>query len=281
MFRLRREECRELCVGRFGQLSVSDHGGVRTLSCSGICHGSMWLDPPAVIDGMIYRPGPIPEAEYLLGWLLAAAARPDGHVLMAGLGSGAGPIALAWAFPELRITVAEIDPAVVELARRHFPLLPYYEQQGRIRVVTQDIVELAWTSTTNDWSLACLDAFENGSHLHCPPALLQALHGRAEALWLNVLEVDNYRQTRRYADLLIDCGWEPTAVMAIVEPAGGGLMYGNVLLGTQPLALERLRNFAPFTALDHRQSQATHAELRSLIARTKPWESVAPEWEEI
>jgi len=265
--------CRETITGRFGRLSVSDTAEVRSLDCSQACHGSAWLEPPAEIDGVLYRPGPIPESIYLLGWLLTAAADHEGHVLMAGLGSGAGPIAMAWTFPSLRLTVAEIDPVVIGLARRHFPLLAYFESQGRIRIVAQDIVELVQASNEDHWTMACLDAYEDSTRLHCPSALLQALRGRADGIWLNVLDDGFFTATRHFADLLIAHGWTPASVMAM-DDFTSDFMSGNVLLGTRPLDLVALDDFAPFAALDHRNADRAHAQLRSLIKQTRPWSAL-------
>lgn len=274
MFTLHEETILELAEGRFGQLSVCDAGGIRSLSCTWACHGSAWIEPAVEIGGVRFQPGPLPESLYLLSWLLAAAARPDGHVLMAGLGPGVGPIALAWAFPDLRITVVEIDPAMITLARRHFPLLAHYEALGRIRIVQQDIVEHVWQANDADWSIACLDAYQDTTSLYSPTALLQALHGRADAVWMNILEANGFEVTRRYADTLIDTGWQPECVMPVHDHADG-VMCGNVLLGTVPLDQQALSGFAPFAGIDHPFAVRAQAQLVNLLSRARPWSTVA------
>lgn len=268
------EVVREVLMGRFGQLSVSDSEGVRSLSCSWACHGSSFLLPAAELAGGRLEPGPVPESDYMLGWLIAAAARPDGHVLMGGLGSGAGPIALAWAFPRLHVTVVEIDPLIVALARRHFPLLGHFEAAGRIAVVEQDVVEHVWQAGGADWSLACLDAYRDSASLYCPSALLQALHGRAAAVWLNILEDAAFDVTRRFADVLIDTGWSPACVLPVNE-VPHGIPRGNVLLGTQAPAMTALRGFQPFGALDHPHARKADARLAGMLARQQPWARIA------
>jgi hypothetical protein len=280
VFSLHDEVVLELVKGRFGQLSVCDGGGIRSLSCTWACHGSVWIEPAVEIGGVRFLPGPLPESLYLLTWLLAAAARPDGHVLMAGLGAGVGPIALAWAFPALRITVVEIDPEMITLARRHFPLLAHYEAQGQIRIVRQDIVEHVWQATDNDWSIACLDAYQETTSLYSPSALLQALHGRADAIWMNILESNGFEVTRRYADTLIDAGWQPQCVMPVQDHTEG-IMCGNVLLGTQPIDVQALSTFAPFSSIDHPFAQRANAQLANLLTHVRPWSTVAVPVEEL
>ncbi len=259
--------------GRFGHLTVTDAGGLRGLFCGADCHGTAWLEPAVTVAGEYYRPGPIPEADYLLAWLLAASPDPAGHVLMAGLGSGVGPIALAWAYPELRITVAEIDPAIIALAREHFPLLRAYERSGRLTIIARDILDVVWAPGAAQWSLACLDAYQEQERFYCPGPLLQGLHGRADAVWLNILEVVDLRATCAYGEALLSAGWEPSCVLPIPEP-GGGPHFGNVLLGTQRPATAALMNFTPFAGLEHPRADAAHRILARFAAALRPWAAV-------
>lgn len=256
--------------GRFGPLRVVDAAGRREMDCGPACLGASWLEPAFLVEGVAVRPGPLPAANYLLGWLVAAADRPDGHVLMAGLGSGAGPIALAAAFPALRVTVAEIDPAVITLARMHFPLLGHFERQGRITVLAEDIRDTVRRGDGGPWSIACLDAFVDDEALDCPPDLLDGLHGLADDLWLNLLDWEDYTATRRYGELLEDRGWRPAWRMPIHD-GDDDAMAGNVLLGTRKLHRGRLRHLAPFLHLPHPRTDRLHRDLQTIIARMLPW----------
>ena len=273
MFHLLSHETLAVAPGLFGQLSVSDTADVRSLGCSWACHGSVWIEPAVHLDGVTYSPGPVPESVYLLGWLIAAAARPDGHVLMAGLGSGVGPIALAWAFPDLTVTVVEIDPAIIAMARQWFPLLAYYEAQGRIRIVTDDILAHVWQAPETDWSVACLDAYKEIPRLHAPSSLLQALHGRVDQIWMNILEDGGTQVTDRYAELLIDTGWEPAAVMSVHDPHGD-VACGNVLLSTAMPDRNALAAFTPFAAIDHARARLADRQIAMLLSHLRSWTSV-------
>jgi len=273
VFHLHSHETHAVTPGRFGQLSISDSDNVRSLGCSWTCHGSVWIDPAVDLDGVTYSPGPVPESVYLLGWIIAAAAKPDGHVLMAGLGSGVGPIALAWAFPDLTVTVVEIDPAIIALARQWFPLLAYYEAQGRIRIVTDDILAYVWKAQEADWSVACLDAYEDEPRLLAPSSLLQALHGRADQIWMNILEEDGSQVTDRYAALLIDTGWEPTAVMPVHDPHGD-VACGNVLLSTVMPDRALLSEVQPFSIIDHPIARRADRQILTLLSHLRRWTRV-------
>ena len=273
MFHLHSHETLAVTPGRFGQLSISDSENVRSLGCSWACHGSVWIDPSVDLDGVTYSPGPVPESVYLLGWIIAAAAKPDGHVLMAGLGSGVGPIALAWAFPDLTVTVVEIDPAIIALARQWFPLLAYYEAQGRIRIVTDDILAYVWKAQDADWSVACLDAYEDEPRLLAPSSLLQALHGRADQIWMNILEEDGSQVTDRYAALLIDTGWEPTAVMPVHDPPGD-VACGNVLLSTVMPDRALLSAVQPFSIIDDPIARRADRQILTLLSHLRRWTRV-------
>ena len=59
--------------------------------------------------------------------------RPQ-RILVVGLGGGTLPMALAAIHPEARLDVAEIDPAVVEVAKRHFG----FAESERLRVHVED-----------------------------------------------------------------------------------------------------------------------------------------------
>jgi predicted O-methyltransferase YrrM len=246
---------------------VADFNGVRSLSCDWACHGSAWLEPTVEIADGRYRPGPVPEPGYLVGWLLAAAARPDGHLLMAGLGSGAGLIALAWAFPRLRITVVEIDPEIIRLARGHFPLLGHFERQGNLAVCQGDIQEHVRMSTAGDWDITCLDAYGNSSEPFCNEGLLLDLHGRTRDVWVNVLDDGQPPRLRRFAGLMIDCGWRPRCQIAVHDPDDGE-MCGNILLGTRMPDTYGLRSFRPFADFDHPHALRAHRQIDSLLNHT-------------
>ena len=88
-------------------------------------------------------------------------------VLIIGLGGGVLPTALARMFPETRIDIVEIDPAVVKVARQFFGFNPdqrvqVFEEDGRV------FVKRAGKSGRH-YDLIMLDAFD---HEYIPEHLL-------------------------------------------------------------------------------------------------------------
>lgn len=79
------------------------------------------------------------------------------NVLVAGLGGGTLPTALAELLPETRIEVAEIDPAVVKAARTYFG----FETNNRLRVHVSDARVFVKRALARDehYDLVLLDAY--------------------------------------------------------------------------------------------------------------------------
>lgn len=89
------------------------------------------------------------------------------HVLVIGLGGGTLPGTLQKLFPATTIDVAEIDPAVVRVARKYFA----FDPAGKIRVAEEDgrvFVKRALRQTTR-YDLIMLDAFD---HEYIPEHML-------------------------------------------------------------------------------------------------------------
>jgi len=89
------------------------------------------------------------------------------NILIVGLGGGVLPMALTKMFPDARIDIAEIDPAVVKVAQRFFgfnpsPQVQVIEEDGRV------FVKRAGKSGQR-YDLIMLDAFD---HEYIPEHLL-------------------------------------------------------------------------------------------------------------
>jgi spermidine synthase len=103
--------------------------------------------------------------QMMLGALYVNAA--PGSILIIGLGGGTLPRTLAQLLPQARIDVVEIDPAVVQVARRYFdfvdgPALQVTEMDGR--VYTRRALR-----EQRRYDLIMLDAFD---HEYIPEHLL-------------------------------------------------------------------------------------------------------------
>ena len=249
--------------GRFGMLSVRDDDGARSLWCDGICHGAAFLEPTVVRGGRRFRPGPVPDAPYQLGWLLPGLALEQGRVLMAGLGSGSGISVLLHHFPRLHVTVVEIDPAVVRLALTHLPLLGHHVAQGRCTVVVAAFADFLVEHADQHWDAALLDAYADDGELDHPTELLRALRGRVDACWLNVAGQDGER-ARTAVERLAVAEWTPR-VAAVVRFNDDGFA-GNVLIGTGMIDVARAAAFVPFADLDHPNADRARADYAVLLA---------------
>ncbi len=79
------------------------------------------------------------------------------RILVVGLGGGTLPMALAAIYPEAQLDAVEIDPAVVEVAKRHFG----FAESGRLKVHVEDarVFTRRAVATGRTYDLIMLDAF--------------------------------------------------------------------------------------------------------------------------
>jgi|GEM_PF-6918301 len=234
----------ERAPGAFGELMICDDADCRSLWCEAQCLGSLYLDPAASCGG----PGPVPEASYVLGWIMAVLPQPRSRVLMGGLGCGAGVVALLHHFPGCQIEVAEIDPVVVRLARRHVPLLQEWEAAGQVIIHVEPIEAVA--ARGGSWDFALLDCFQYGTEAFVPDSVLTDLRRSCREVWLNVVDDEPGTRTQRWAARFRAHGWTtPTAIALWQVECGAAYFGGNYLLGTAALAGDLMRGFIPFDDL--------------------------------
>ena len=80
----------------------------------------------------------------ILPWALQGL-RPDGELLELGAGSGGMAAAMKSTFPDLRVTATDIDPAMVEAARKRL------HGRADIRVEQADVTQLAYDEDSFDF----------------------------------------------------------------------------------------------------------------------------------
>jgi len=256
--------------GRFGPLSVIDTATSRELWCGELCQGACYLDPPGWVQGRAVRPGPVPDASYVLGWLVPAVHRPTARVLMAGLGSGAGVSALLHHFPAMRITVAEADPTVTAMALAHFPLLAAHVDAGHCVVVTAGIDDLAQGQPQRHFDFALLDAFAGDAQVYVPDHLLLALAQLPGGVWINAVDDGDGAQVTRVTQALLACGLLPRVAATTLDMSDGTAQRtDNVLVGTGPVDAGTLNRFRPFADLDHPRARQIQAAWRAML--DLPW----------
>lgn len=128
----------------YHHIRVIDEGRVRILNFNSAPQSRMSLDDPLQ--------GHFEYIEYLhLPWLWNDRIRT---VLVIGLGGGSLPRTILARHPGVEVEVVELDPAVVETARRFFDL----PESDRLRVVTSDGRQYLRRSTKK-YDLVVLDAY--------------------------------------------------------------------------------------------------------------------------
>lgn len=258
-------------TGMFGDLVVSDYEGARTLWCGMLCHGSAFLEPALVVGDQRLSPGPIPEADYLIGWLAPACLHPQGTILMAGMGPGVGVVSLLYNFPELSVVAVEIDPEVIAMGRSHFPLLGHYLAQGRLTIVNDDFRHFLAEHPGQRWSAIFMDAYQSGTSLYCPGRMLETLRGHSDSLWLNILDCVGGPRMRSVIRQLTAAGWPLGTALPVthIEPELE-FQSGNILLGTDRLDHDDVRGFTPFAAIDHERAAIARRIYAKMMDEAKP-----------
>lgn len=249
----------ESCQGMFGPVWVADRDGQRQLMIGNQVQGSAKLDK----DG---EPGPIAVSNYLSGWLLAGAQNPDSSGLMVGLGSGAGVVALLHNFPDMDITCVEIDPAVIRLATKHFPLVAKYQDDGRLRIIEDDASKYLATALDRDdeWDVGYADAYQGANTVHLPEALLLSLAGTCEHLWFNLIDKPDGDLVEKLQKILTEVG-SPLSSWFDANNGYDANQTRNLILTTQPMDPESADAFEPYEDLDGDEVDQARERYRTLL----------------
>jgi hypothetical protein len=119
--------------------------------------------PGAKLEG----PGVIPQGApihmFLLGLLGKSPALEAPRILIIGLGSGAGIGTIITHYPKSSTDIVEIDPLVIDISRRNFPLLRLLESSNNLRLHHADGRSFVRSSKDQSYDLIILDAFSGGS----------------------------------------------------------------------------------------------------------------------
>ncbi len=233
--------------GMFGPTAVVDKERTRALLIGTQIQGEVWNDPPAskVVSGLD-GPGPVFYSPYIAGWLLPGVTHSGGSGLMVGLGAGAGVVALLENFPELDLTVVEIDPVVVNLALKWFPLLGHYQDEGRLTVVTEDITRYLIQAITEEdrWDFGLLDAYEGANEPHCPTELLTMSSEVCGELWINCIDRPTGTIAQHIYQTLETLGKPIKFLGHANQPSFLGIT--NLLMGTSVPDQKKLDGFTPY-----------------------------------
>ena len=212
------------------------------------CEGGSELHPPAaIIDPELPddAPGPIPSSRYMLGWLLAGQDHPRGTGVMVGLGSGGGAVQLLAAFPETDLTIVEIDPAMVRAARASYPLIEYYENKGRLQIITED-AERYFKYSPDLWDFSLVDGYTGKSHL--VHSYLPDVCSRCSDIYANVIDSSISGPDIQVVAALCRTHGKP---LLQAYPCQDGGNSKNIILTSSPTPQEQYASYVPFDNLGH------------------------------
>ena len=235
---------------KFGPLVIHEHSGVRQLLLNGQVQGGAFLEPSAaVVREGLRGPGPVSCCAYSVAWLAAGAANPTASVLMIGLGSGAGAVAMLYHFPEISIDVVEVDPVMVEHALEWFPLVAHYVAEGRLRIHVADATDFVSKAETK-WDLLLSDGYTGGNRLAVGgSSFYEQARKCCGEVWLNWIGVINSTQMMQEFDALHAAAWSPETIFL-----PGFKLYPNLqqprnwILTSQLPSAEALDAFQPYAA---------------------------------
>lgn len=238
--------------GKFGPITVVDDAGQRSLNINGERQGALLLSPSAneySEDLPEDAPGPVSSSLYTDGWYLPGIADPYGSGVMVGLGSGAGAMSLLANFPEVDLTVIEIDPAIVDVANEYFPMLEYYQDRGRLEIIEADACEYLKT-TPDTWGFGCGDAYTGTNRL--VHDYIELLCQRCNRVYLNVIDRFNGPGFAQMLALMQRNGKYPQELFKVIPPAVQ-LPYtcrSNWIFASHVPDIQDLQDFTPFPYLE-------------------------------
>jgi spermidine synthase len=221
-------------TSHYNDIVVTERGFIRTLSFGGHRQSSMYLDAPFDTD-----------FEYPSYFHLTLAVVPGARRALAiGLGGGTVVKRMWRDYPAMRIDAVEMDPAVVDVARRYFEL----PEDERIRVFVDDGRRFAETCS-DTYDIIVIDAFD-GDELPPPLAdegfmlaLRQRLSPRGAVIY-NVMGAVQGDASAPFSEIhrLLSEAWQRVWVFVVDEGVAADGLANVLLLATDaPLTTDTLR----------------------------------------
>lgn len=234
--------------GLFGTIEVKDEADARNLYLNGQRQGGSYFEPSAYrADESLSQddPGPCANSAYAMGWLLGALMNPQGNALMVGLGSGAGAVQMLFNFPNVHLTIVEIDPEMVRLALAAYPLLDHLMDKGCLDIVIEDATEYL-TRRYDKWDVGFADAFTGEADLK--DDYLDLLCDRCDHVYLNCIDVMGGDAMKRHVTKLMKKGKEVADIIQALPTSAPPNYSGssNYIITTQEPDWKAAHEFLPF-----------------------------------
>ena len=129
----------------YSHLDVTDSGNIRTLYLNGLPHSAMYKDDP---NELVFT-----YTKYFqLGFVFNNDVK---NVLFVGGGGFSGPKSFLDTYPDVKIDVVEIDPDVIDVAKKYFSLS---SDSSRLGIFNEDARSFL-SNTDQKYDLIVLDAF--------------------------------------------------------------------------------------------------------------------------
>lgn len=134
--------------GKFGKVRILDNQETRSLCIDDQVQGRVFKQPNSQYWEPDCRlgPGALSDNMFAAGVLLLGYRVRRGTGLVLGLGCGAGIAMNLACFPDLKITVVEVDPVAIRLCLTFFPLMQHYVDIGRLEIIEADANTFLQTS---------------------------------------------------------------------------------------------------------------------------------------
>lgn len=258
-------ETLEAGVSTFGKVAISKDPALLHLHIGDQDQGSVYLDPSASLcyPG-VGGPGPFSPCFHVNGLLLAGIQHPNGHLLMMGLGLGAGVVALLHHLPKLQLTVVEADELVIRMAFDHLPLLEFFKSTRRLKVVHQKAQDFL-DENQQQFDAGLLDLYQGENQQpHVQTAFLSQLHETCDNLWMNLIGSLSDDYVPSVLRRLEDIGKPASFLSASVSPRSWLKMDANWIVATERVDLEVAATFTPLQSFDGEALRILHGHLRML-----------------
>jgi len=239
--------------GLFGTIEVRDSDGSRELLINDQRQGGSYLFPDASSVSDRSGPGPVSSSPYHYGWLIAGVMNPTGSGLMTGLGSGAGAVQLLANFSGVDLTVVEIDPNVVQLALKAYPLIGHYINLGQLNIVIDDAG--SYLSRRYDkWDFGLVDTYDGADALI--DKSLPKVADRCEHLYINAIDRFNGPSISKITAIMAVLEKPIVEVFKITTPEAVAFYEdrSNWILTTEEPDWVKLSKFEPFRDIDHQNA---------------------------
>lgn len=239
--------------GAFGDIKVIDTPQARRMIINNTVQGAFFHAPCAseLYSDVSRGPGPVIEAPYQLAWLMAGLRYQSSKALMLGMGCGSGAVCLLYHFPGIALDVVEIDPVVVRSAIRHFPLVRYYQEQKRLRIVTADAFDYVF-NLERSYAFVLIDLVIDQYKTNWDGALdsfITPILTATSEIWLNTIDSIDSESFFRRISSFEKVGLPATYILSPVSPKAWLPIRRNWIITTAP-AMPTTDGFIPYTSLN-------------------------------